>query len=279
MLLSEKIRRATYISFNESDDPMLPPCTAATLKESTLAKITGIPLPDSDSDAISFVQKHPVAAWAAKGAFGGHAVMGLCGGGVASLMTPLVSIVHLGQMGFDVVVVWGAMLAAGAVAHAAAPLVMGILGKEDKNPQGLCAKLAWGAWDGLCTPVMAAGYIGSRIGRLVGAAGGLVVGASMGAARQGAIWTHRTLLQPLYGKAIAPVLQCGPVQSVKTKAHNVTHCPLPNYSVGAHEAGLKLRACFSGLAGKATPSLPANGNAPSSPEKSCQTDTGGPQNG
>lgn len=276
MLLSERIRRVTYVPWDESDNPT---CTAPCLQDSTLAKITGIPLSDFDSDAISFVQKHPVAALAAKGAFGCHVVMGLCGGSVASLMTPLVSIVHLGQMGFDFVVVWGAMMAAGAVAHAAAPLVMGVLGKEDKNPQGLCAKLAWGAWDGLCTPVMAAGYIGSRIGRLFGAACGLVVGAGIGVARQGAIWTHETLLQPLYEKKIDPILQCRSVQSAKATAHTVTQCPLPNYSLSAHKAGLKLRDCFRKLTGQAAPSLPANGNAATSPEKPRQTDTGGPQNG
>ncbi len=280
MLLGERIRRASYVPFIESDDPVVPPCTASTLKESTLAKITGIPLSDFEGgDISSFLQNHPVAGRAVGGAVVGHVLMGLCGGGVASLMAPLVSIVHLGQMGFDFVVIGGALMAAGAAAHAAAPLVMGTLGRKEENPQGFCAKLFLGAFDGLYTPVMAAGYFGSRIGRVAGATFGMAIGVSYGVARQGAILVYDKALRPLYENVLSPLLHCKPVESAKEKTHDLTtrlaHCPLPNYSVGANAAGLRLYKCFNKLMGNP----PANSNMQQPASQPRPTGTDGPQNG
>lgn len=274
MLFSDRICRATYIPVSDASK-----FTANALSDKAVSRMTGVSVAWWDRKFDVVERDHPIACSAASAAVAFHYLFGAFAGVAFSVVAPVAVLVQFGLMGSSLAAIGGGLMAAGAVAHAAAPLVMGVLGKEDKNPQGLCAKLAWGALDGLGIPVMMGGYIGSRIGRLFGAASGLVVGAGIGVARQGAIWTHETLLQPLYEKRIDPILQCRSVQSAKATAHTVTQCPLPNYSLSAHEAGLKLLDCFRKLTGQAAPSLPANGNAATSPEKPRQTDTGGPQNG
>ncbi len=292
-MLIEKIRRATYGAVSVSPNPDTPRCTASRIKVGTLSRIFRIPLVDfcggyDDSRPVYpdfcggyydyFKEKYPIAGPAIAATCDGHNYGGNLAGMGATAFSLGASLVQLSAIGLDMAVV-GGLMAAGAVAHAAAPLAMGAMGRKDENPQGLCAKLAWGAADGLLTPVMAVGYIGSRIGRVAGATFGMAIGASYGVARQGAIFAYKKALRPLYEKTLSPWLHRKPVETAKGKTRDQTssiaHCPLPNYSVGANTAGLRLRGYFNKLMGKP----PANSNMQQSASQPRPTGTSGPQNG
>lgn len=276
MLLSERIRRATYFDWGSDSESSSPKYTAATITNDILRRIAGIPCEDKTLD--DSMRNHPFAAAVFFGISFGHGVLGSMAGLLSSTWALVVSATKLAVMGSgSAAIIMGGLMAAGAIAHAAAPLVMGVLGKEDKNPQGLCAKLAWGAWDGLCAPVTAAGLIGSLIGRLVGGAAGLAGGAVAGAMVKGAICMYKTTLLPLYRgmKACHSAFKSAQPKKATVEPHKAGF-----YDLMASRAGQRLRTRFTGLAGKAdrSPSVPNNVVVPFS-RKLRWTSTDGPQNG
>lgn len=276
MLFSGRICRATYFDLESHSESSPPRYTAATISGDTLRKIAGIPCEDKTlNDAM---RNHPFAALVALGVFYGHVVCGSVAGFVSSASALMISAAKLAVMGSDsAAIIVGGLMVAGAIAHAAAPLVRGMSSIKEENPQRLWKILSRGAWDGLCTPVMAAGYIGSWIGRLVGAAGGLVAGAGAGAMVQGAIFMYKALLLPSYKGMKAFHLASKPAQFKKA---TVEPHKAGFYSAITNVAGRRLRTRFTGLAGKAdrSPSVPNNVVVPF-PGKPRQTGTGGPQNG
>ncbi len=276
MLLSERIRRATYFDWESDSESSPPKYTAATITNDILRRIAGIPCEDKTLD--DSMKNHPFAAAVFFGISFGHGVLGSMAGLLSSTWALVVSATKLAVMGSgSAAIIVGGLMAAGAIANAAAPLVRGMGGRKEENPQRLWKVISRGAWDGLCTPVMAAGLIGSLIGRLVGGAAGLAGGAVAGAMVEGAICMYKTMLLPLYRgmKAFHSAFKPSQPKKATVEPHKAGF-----YDLMASRAGQRLRTCFTGLAGKAdrTPSVPNNVVVPF-PGKPRQTDTGGPQNG
>lgn len=156
---------------------------------------------------------------------------------------------------------------AGAAAHVASPVVLGLMGKTDPDPKGFCALAARGLFDGIAAPVMATGYAAAFPGRWLGAMAGGIIGGTYGAGCMAAKAVHERLLRP--------VLECRPVKTgLSAAGQGINHaatrftCPSPDFGTNANALGQRLRNRFASLSrkeaapGTQNPRPPADSSSP-----------------
>lgn len=189
-------------------------------------------------------QDHPIAARCARGAAVGQICGNVIGGALAGVFGTVACL--LATPGAAIATGMLALAGTGALAHVAAPFVKGLMGQEDDNPHGLCAKIVRGTIDGIYTPIMVIAGIGARVGEALGMAVGGSIGATWGTVRQLGIRAYEKTLQPF--------AECAPVKHTRQQAANLTRqltsCAMPNYSGSANNLGRHLRQRFSGLSRK-----------------------------
>lgn len=204
-------------------------------------------------------EKFPIATAAAEGVRWGQILGGNVAGFLTTAFGTLATVGVLGASGGWAGIALGAaaLAATGAVVNTAAPFVRGLFGQRDYDHQGLCAKIGWGALDGIWTPMMCAAYAGAKIGQGAGMLAGGLIGGGIG--------TTVHLAAKGYERFLKPYLECAPVQErlaragqkAEALAERAAACPMPEYSMNANAAGQRLRARFASLGRKQPEAAPA----------------------